>query len=326
MDSVPKVFLSHASEDKERFVLRFAERLRAKGVDVWLDREMMPGDSLIDKIFEEGIGRADAVIVVVSTNSVHKPWVREELNAAVVKRIDKGSLLIPIVLDGCEVPVALRSTLYLRVTNPDDVETISDRVRDAVYRHSEKPPLGPIPSYARSRIAAFPTLSRVDSIILSLFAESCIRQGNDRANTEAAWKGAEAQSISRSEFLDSLSALEEAGYLREPGIASEIQPFFFVPMRVLEEFMASADPDFAAKVEAVASAAVNLDKPSDTQIANDLNMKQFVVRVILERLESESLLEIWRPAGPIVIVGGTTANLRRRVQSGAVVRGGGRWR
>jgi hypothetical protein len=33
----PKVFISHASEDKERFVLAFAERLRASGVDAWLD-------------------------------------------------------------------------------------------------------------------------------------------------------------------------------------------------------------------------------------------------------------------------------------------------
>jgi hypothetical protein len=30
---------------------------------------------------------AEAVIVFISTNSVRKPWVREELNAAVIARI-----------------------------------------------------------------------------------------------------------------------------------------------------------------------------------------------------------------------------------------------
>ncbi len=221
------MFLSHASDDKERFVLRFAERLRAKGVDAWLDRwEMMPGDSIVDKIFEEGIGKADAVIVVISKYSVHKLWVREELNAAVVKRINRGSLLIPLVLDGCEVPIALQSTLYLPVPNLEDVEAVTDKVRDAVYRHSEKPPLGPAPSYVQSRIVAFPTLSRVDSIILSLFADGAIEQGEDRAETEAVWKKAEGQSISRSEFLDSVSMLKEVGYLREPDIAAELMPFF----------------------------------------------------------------------------------------------------
>ena len=55
----PKVFISHASEDKERFVMNFASKLRANGVDAWLDKwEMLPGDSLVDKIFEEGIKEA----------------------------------------------------------------------------------------------------------------------------------------------------------------------------------------------------------------------------------------------------------------------------
>src|SRR4051794_20083808 len=49
----PKVFVSHASEDKQRFVERFAARLRENGVDAWLDEwEMKPGDSLVDRIFE----------------------------------------------------------------------------------------------------------------------------------------------------------------------------------------------------------------------------------------------------------------------------------
>ena len=86
----PKVFLSHASEDKARFVDAFATRLRNKGVDAWIDRwEMLPGDSLVDKIFEEGIRNANAVIVILSSNSINKKWVREELNAAFVKRINE---------------------------------------------------------------------------------------------------------------------------------------------------------------------------------------------------------------------------------------------
>jgi hypothetical protein len=65
----PKVFISHASEDKERFVLDFAKKLFDKGIYAWVDKwEMLPGDSLVDKIFEEGIKNAQAVIVVISLN------------------------------------------------------------------------------------------------------------------------------------------------------------------------------------------------------------------------------------------------------------------
>ena len=34
----PKVFVSHASEDKDRFVLTFAPKLRDQGVESWGDR------------------------------------------------------------------------------------------------------------------------------------------------------------------------------------------------------------------------------------------------------------------------------------------------
>jgi hypothetical protein len=55
-------FLSHASKDKDRFVLPFAVGLRAKGIDAWEDRwEMLPGDSIVQKIFEEGINNSSAV-------------------------------------------------------------------------------------------------------------------------------------------------------------------------------------------------------------------------------------------------------------------------
>jgi hypothetical protein len=64
MKTVPKAFISHASEDKDRFVVRFAKRLREKGVDAWLDKwDILPGDSLIEKIFEEGIKDADASLL-----------------------------------------------------------------------------------------------------------------------------------------------------------------------------------------------------------------------------------------------------------------------
>lgn len=90
---IPKVFISHASEDKARFVTAFATKLRENGVDAWLDHwEMLPGDSLVDKIFEEGLKSANAVIMVLSKYSVSKPWVSEELNASMVSRISNRTV------------------------------------------------------------------------------------------------------------------------------------------------------------------------------------------------------------------------------------------
>ena len=146
----PKVFISHASEDKPRFVSAFATKLRENGVDAWLDRwEMLPGDSLVDKIFEEGLKEAQAVIIVLSSFSVSKPWVSEELNASMVARIAKGTKVIPVVIDDCEVPEALKSTLWERVVDPSDFEEPLRRILAAIFDVLEKPEVGKPPEFVR---------------------------------------------------------------------------------------------------------------------------------------------------------------------------------
>src|SRR6266581_5555066 len=141
--AAPKAFLSHASEDKERFVIPFATALRAKGIDVWVDRwEMLPGDSLIQKIFEEGIKEASAVSVVLSAISVRKPWVREEIDTAAVNRINNGSKLIPIVLDDCMIPQVLQTTLWERVKDHHNIAPVVERVTASIFNSRPKPPLG----------------------------------------------------------------------------------------------------------------------------------------------------------------------------------------
>ena len=153
-EDTQKVFISHASEDKERFVMQFAKRLRSQGIDAWVDIwEMLPGDSLVDKIFEEGIKNARAMIVVLSSFSVEKPWVREELNAGFLNRVSGRCKVIPVVIDDCDVPEALRSTVWQRITDLENYDAEFQRIVDAIYGRTQKPPLGsPVAIVRRQRI------------------------------------------------------------------------------------------------------------------------------------------------------------------------------
>ena len=59
--ATPRVFISHGSEDKDRFVLGFATQLLARGIDAWVDKwEIALGDCLVQRIFSIGIAGADA--------------------------------------------------------------------------------------------------------------------------------------------------------------------------------------------------------------------------------------------------------------------------
>ncbi len=139
-----KVFVSHAGEDKERFVLDFAKRLRDQGIDAWIDAwEMLPGDILVDKIFNELIMNASSMIFVISKKSINKQWVREELNAGFLRRLRGSCKLIPVVIDECEIPEALLSTVWQRIPDLDNYSEEFQRILDSIYGRTQKPPLGP---------------------------------------------------------------------------------------------------------------------------------------------------------------------------------------
>lgn len=148
--STSKVFISHASEDKDRFVLEFAKKLRSHGVDAWVDIwEMLPGDSLVDKVFYEGIKNARAMIVVLSNNSIEKPWVREELNRGFLERLRGKCKIIPVVIDDCPIPEPLQSTIWQKIDNLDEYEIEFNRILDAIYSRINKPALGSSPEMVR---------------------------------------------------------------------------------------------------------------------------------------------------------------------------------
>lgn len=209
----PKVFTSHASEDKI-FAQDLATKLRAKGVDAWLDVwEILPGDSLIDKIFEEGLKEAKAVIVILSKSSVDKPWVREELNAAMVKRINGVSKLIPVILDDCEIPQALHSTVWVRIGDTNNYDAELEQITRAIFDFRDKPAIGAPPVYVTSVIDAIPGLTTIDTLVLRLVGEAAIKKGTGRVSDEKLLELTRAHDISDETAFESLEMLASHIYL-----------------------------------------------------------------------------------------------------------------
>lgn len=108
-----KVFLSHSSKDKP-FVRMLADDIKASGVGVWIDRvEMLAGDSLIRKI-SEGIVNSNYVLACLSQSSIGSKWVREELEIAATIGINSNRVVVlPLLLEDCEIPAFLITRLYI---------------------------------------------------------------------------------------------------------------------------------------------------------------------------------------------------------------------
>lgn len=210
----PKVFISHASEDKSRFVTAFATKLRENGVDAWLDRwEMVPGDSLVDKIFEEGLKDAQAVIVVLSKFSVTKPWVYEELNASMVARISKGTKIIPVVIDQCDVPESLKSTLWEHVQDITNFDAPLRRILAAIFDVREKPKVGQPPDFVRQAADRIDGLTSVDSLVLKRAAEFDLDNNCHIVNPDIIFTDLDALGVTKQQILDSIEILGADGYL-----------------------------------------------------------------------------------------------------------------
>lgn len=310
----PKVFISHTKDDKDRFVTEFARRLRAKGVDAWLDKwEIKPGDNLIDKIFTEGIGNAQALLVVLSSKSIKKPWVREELDAGFVRRIQNQTRLIPIVLDDCPIPVQLQSTLYVRIADPADYETQLDQIVAAIYGQNDKPPLGQAPEYAQTPVPEVPGLARIDNIILKLSCEDAIENDNFTSNPEAIWKRAEPLSITQEEMNDSLLILHRKHYIEGHRGDNRILAFK-ITLYGFHEYGKTHIPDIDGLFTMVAARIVNDDMTILSTIRDSLNQPRLIIEYILDVLASNGLLTVAKPIGRETIIVEVSPELKRMLQ------------
>lgn len=89
-------FISHASEDKDGFVRKLAEALRAKGARVWYDEfALKVGDSLRRNI-DRGLAGSRFGVVVLSEHFFRKEWPNRELDGLVALEVQGRSRILPI--------------------------------------------------------------------------------------------------------------------------------------------------------------------------------------------------------------------------------------
>lgn len=315
--SAPKVFVSHASEDKTRFVVEFAKRLREKGVDAWLDQwEMKPGDSLVDKIFEEGLKEASAVIVVLSKASVQKPWVREELNASVVSRISRGTKLIPVVIDDCEVPESLRSTLWQRVDNLDDYEHNLQRILSAIFDVDDKPALGNPPARFSGPAPQIAGLSRVDDLALRVIARLQIDEAVglvewDRLRTEQLLRD-----VPQQELLDALEILEQHYLIKVGRVIGAPLSHVVLTDFGFQKFAEAYVDDYQDVVTQIAALLVNENVRQNEELATRVSKPLPFVDFVLNLMEANNHIKVSKYLGGQAHVWDVSASLRRALQQG----------
>jgi tetratricopeptide (TPR) repeat protein len=169
------VFVSHASEDKARFVEPLNAALRERGIRIWYDAyEIRLGDDFRRKM-DEGLARSRFGIVVLSP-SFFKYWPEAELSALFAQEaaFDQTRIL-PVRCDLDRATLIRRSPLLAAradISWEMGVAIVADRIRDrvrdvAAVAHSARSPVYNLP-FRRSRqlFGRGDDLERLDALLV----------------------------------------------------------------------------------------------------------------------------------------------------------------
>lgn len=314
----PQAFISHASADKDRFVRPFASELRTEhGVDAWLDEwEIRPGDSLVQRIFPDAIGRADALIVVVSDASVDSPWVREELDAATLRKIADGTRLVPVILDGLEhdrIPLQLHHLAWVR--GDGGVESAARRTADAIFgRNPAKPALGEVPLFTQTEVRV-QGLDGKDVAVLLAIGDRCL--DNSQAFVGDAASIAEevaAAGVDYNDFTSVARFLFEKRLLEtDPiGMGGSVT-YFSLSRRGVRAYLRARGHDLDNIQRHLVGYVVN--QPTTPHhyktVAEAIGAPPLAVAVIAEDLGSQRMLRVSKAMGDSFEFGWPSESLRR---------------
>lgn len=117
-----EVFLSHATSDAEHVAL-VRQQIEALGISVYLaEHDPKPGTILADKV-EAAIERSQAVVVLVTTNSLNSAYVQQEVGIAHRSR----KPIVPIVEKGIDTRQLgiLQGVEYLELDLAHPAETMA---------------------------------------------------------------------------------------------------------------------------------------------------------------------------------------------------------
>ncbi|HMK16621.1 MAG TPA: toll/interleukin-1 receptor domain-containing protein [Chitinophagaceae bacterium] len=106
------LFISYSHTNRE-FVDKLATHLIYKKINVWLDRwELNVGDSITERV-QTAISEASNLLVVLSKASVESNWCKREINAGLILELEKKNVVVmPVLIEDCEIPLFLKDKLY----------------------------------------------------------------------------------------------------------------------------------------------------------------------------------------------------------------------
>ena len=109
------IFISYSQKDRE-FAARIAGDLADVGLNVYCDKDLLPGDVWASRLAQE-ISKAKYVLLLLSPSYFRSEWARSELQMALVAESEGRSRIIPVLIDDATIPSVLRMKQFADLRN-----------------------------------------------------------------------------------------------------------------------------------------------------------------------------------------------------------------
>lgn len=300
----PVAYICHTSEDKGTFVLPFAKKLSEKGIKVSVDSwELSHGESLIEKIFTEGIKSADAFIVVLSEFSVRKTWITEELRPGLVKRITAHSKLIPVAVDDCEIPESLNGVPLITIRDVNTADAEISQIVDTLFggEHPEAPEV--LAKSAEESARMIPGLSKDEMQVLKISCEYSVEKDRRFINTSDILPELTAKAVDLGMLNKYLLNLDEEGFIKAGRVlGSPNIEFFNTTAQGYEAYAQAYLDDFDGTVKKLLMAVEEERLVTNDDLSSSFNMPMAVVNYIIDMWVARNYVKLGKSSGGTILI------------------------
>lgn len=312
----PVAYICHTSEDKGAFVIPFAKKLSEKGIKVSVDPwELSHGESLIEKIFTEGIKSADAFIVVLSEFSVRKTWITEEMRPGLVKRITAHSKLIPVVVDDCEIPESLRDIPMVTIRDVDNADGEIKHIVESLYGGEVPTTPEMLPQAAEETVRMIPGLTKEEMQVLKTSCEYSVEKDRRFINTSDVTPELTAKGVDLNRLNKYLLNLDEQGYIKAGRVlGSPNIEFFNTTAQGYEAYAQAYLDDFDGLVVKTLTAVEEERLVTNDDLSSSFNLPMAVVNYIIDIWVARNYVKLGKSSGGAILIKEVTPVGHRVIQ------------
>lgn len=285
-----KIFISHDSRDKKRFVEEFATRLLDNGIDVWYDDwELGLGDSLMT-IFD-AISQCNIFISVISEYSVESKWVKEECDSAFIKKIESNTRFIPVILPGnFEIPTYMEHIVQCKIKNLDNYDEEFNKLLSDIFGISMKPKIGNVPRY--TTVTPINELEKSDTIVLKTIGDFYINNNIHSISFDEIVELTQDFDLTENHVKESLEILNEWNYIKYTMVFSgypiNIRFTYHGTLIYCQNYV----ENFEFMIRKTFSAIINENFMTNNQIIEKTKIRRFITNGILEYLEGNQYIKM----------------------------------